>query len=48
MMKGRIRMSRRYSLKTKIDALNEIDEHDGDVGRVADFWRFQRERCDGG
>ena len=30
-------MSRRYSLKTKINALNEIDEHDGDVARVAEF-----------
>ncbi len=30
-------MSRRYSLKTKIDALNEIDEHDGDVARVSEF-----------
>ena len=36
-MKGRIRMSRRYSLKTKINALNEIEEHDGDVARVAEF-----------
>lgn len=30
-------MSRRYSLKTKIEALNEIDEHDGDVARVSEF-----------
>jgi len=30
-------MSRRYSLKTKISALNEIEEHDGDVARVAEF-----------
>ena len=30
-------MSRRYSLKTKINALNEIDEHDGDVARVGEF-----------
>ena len=30
-------MSRRYALKTKINALNEIDEHDGDVARVSEF-----------
>jgi len=30
-------MSRRYSLKTKIKALNEIDEHDGDLARVGEF-----------
>lgn len=30
-------MSRRYSLKTKISALNDIEEHDGDVARVAEF-----------
>ncbi len=30
-------MSRRYSLKTKVTALNEIDEHDGDVARVSEF-----------
>ncbi len=30
-------MSRRYSLSTKIKALNEIEEHDGDVARVAEF-----------
>ena len=30
-------MSRRYSLLTKINALNEIDEHDGDLARVSEF-----------
>ena len=30
-------MPRRYSLKTKINALNEVDEHDGDVARVSEF-----------
>lgn len=30
-------MSRRYALNTKIEALNQIDEHDGDVARVSQF-----------
>lgn len=30
-------MSRRYSLRSKIEALNEIDEHDGDLARVSEF-----------
>ena len=30
-------MTRRYSLSTKINALNEVDEHDGDVARVSEF-----------
>ncbi|MCY3832127.1 MAG: hypothetical protein OXG85_03860 [Chloroflexi bacterium] len=30
-------MNRRYSLNTKINALNELDEHDGDVARVSEF-----------
>ena len=30
-------MSQRYSLKTKINALNEVDEHDGDVAGVGEF-----------
>lgn len=30
-------MTRRYSLNTKINALNEVDEHDGDVARVSEF-----------
>ncbi|MCY3573342.1 MAG: hypothetical protein OXI62_14775 [Chloroflexota bacterium] len=29
-------MSRRYSLETKIDALNQIDQHDGDAALVSD------------
>lgn len=30
-------MTRRYSLITKINALNEIDEHDGDLARVGEL-----------
>ena len=30
-------MNRRYSLRSKIEALNEIDEHDGEVARVSEF-----------
>jgi hypothetical protein len=30
-------MTRRYSLSSKINALNELDEHDGDVARVSEF-----------
>lgn len=33
-------MSRRYSLDTKIDALNQIDQHDGDVALVGDVLEF--------
>ncbi len=29
-------MSRRYSLETRIDALNQIDQHDGDAALVGD------------
>lgn len=29
-------MSRKYSLDTKIDALNQIDQNDGDVAKVSD------------
>ena len=29
-------MTRKYSLDTKIDALNQIDRHDGDVALVSD------------
>jgi len=36
-MQERPKMTRRYSLKSKIEALNEIDEHDGEVGRVSEF-----------
>ncbi len=30
-------MTRRYPLKVKIDALNQLDEHDGDIGLVSEF-----------
>ncbi len=30
-------MTRRYSLGAKINALNEVEEHDGDVARVSEF-----------
>ncbi len=29
-------MSRRYSLETKLDALNQLDQHDGDAALVSD------------
>ncbi len=32
----RSRMTRKYSLDTKIDALNQIDRHDGDIALVSD------------
>ncbi|MCY4073549.1 MAG: hypothetical protein OXG60_19830 [Chloroflexi bacterium] len=30
-------MSRKYTLDTKIDALNQIDDNDGDLGKVSDL-----------
>ena len=30
-------MARRYSLQSKIDALNQIEQYDGDVALVSDL-----------